>query len=99
MFRFKEDDISNIYYVTAADWESIIISTNYEKAAVAAFEEIYDKLGEDMNLSPAVIVVNVTGFSETISEDNAKILPTGMILSDMGLHDLAKKLKKIIPNT
>jgi len=79
MFRIKNDDISILYYVTSSDWESIIISTSFEKAASMAFEEVYNELGDKMNLSPAVIVVDLSNFCLTFSEDHAKELTTSMI--------------------
>jgi len=97
MFRVKSDDISILYYVTSSDWESIVISTSFERAASVAFEEVYDELGNKMNLSPAVIVVDLSNFCLTFSEDHAKVFATSMILADVGLHDLAKKFKNIIP--
>ena len=97
MFRVKNDDVSVLYYVTSSDWESIVISTSFERAASTAFEEVYDELGNRMNLSPAVIVVDLSNFCLTFSEDHAKVFSTSMILADIGLHDLAKKFKNIIP--
>ena len=97
MFRIKTEDVSNLYYVTSSDWESIIVSTSAEKAATEAFEEVYAELEEHTNLSPSIIVVDLTNFSLTFSEEHAKIFPTTLILSDAGLHNLAHKFKKIIP--
>jgi hypothetical protein len=33
----------------------------------------------------------------TFSDEHAKVFPTSLILSDAGLHNLAYKFKKIIP--
>ena len=99
MFRIKEDDISNLYYVTSADWESMVIATSSDRAVSEAFEEIYEVLGDKINLSPAIIAVDLTNFVLTYSEDHVKVYSTSMVLSDIGLHDLAKKFKKIIPDS
>ena len=72
-------------------------TSSFEKAASAAFEEVYDELGNKMNLSPAVIVVDLSNFCLTFSEDHAKVFKTSMILADIGLHQLAKKFKNIVP--
>jgi hypothetical protein len=98
MLRIKEDDISNTYFVTSADWEACVISTSFDKAVSKALSELFKEYGKSLKLSPAIIVVDTTNYCINFSEDHSKVFSTSMVLSDIGEHSLAKKFKKIIPD-
>lgn len=97
MIRIKNDDISNSYFVTSADWEIVVISTSFDKATSKALEEMFKKMGKNLKLSPAIITVDMTNYSINFSENHSKVYSTSMVLSDIGMHDLSKKFKKILP--
>jgi hypothetical protein len=99
MFRIKTDDITNSYFVTSANWEIVVISTSFDKAVSTALSKLLDKYGKTLTLSPAIIAVDVTNYCINFSDDHTKVFSTAMILSDIGLHDLARKFKKIVPDT
>ena len=99
MFRIKSDDITNSYFVTSANWEIVVVSTSFDKAVSQALSELLDRYGKNLNLSPAIIAVDTTNYCINFSEDHTKVFSTAMVLSDIGLHDLARKFKKIVPDT
>tara|TARA_A100001011_G_C14002885_1_gene712182 strand:- start:418 stop:717 length:300 start_codon:yes stop_codon:yes gene_type:complete len=98
MLRIKEDDISNMYFVTSADWEACVVSTSFDKAVSKALSKLFKEYGKNLKLSPAIIVVDTTNYCINFSEDHTKVFSTSMVLSDIGEHSLAKKFKKIVPD-
>lgn len=96
MIRYQSDDFKSLYYVTSADWEVVTEAASFNEAASKGLEEVYSDQGIMLKLSPAIIVIDLTGFSSNFSEEYTKIFSTSLILSDIGLHDLSKKFKKII---
>ena len=99
MLRIKKDDISNTYFVTSADWEACVISTSFDNAVSKALSELLMEYGRNLKLSPAIIVVDATNYCVSFSDDHTKVFSTSMVLSDIGEHDLAKKFKKIVPDS
>ena len=99
MLRLKQDDLTNSYFVTSANWEVLVISTSFDKAASLALEKMYDEYGKSLSLSPAIIIVDMTNFCINFSENHTKVYSTSMVLSDIGMHELSKKFKAIIPNS
>lgn len=94
--RIIENDIESMYHISSANWESIIIETSHDKAVSKCMEDMFDIYGQNLNISPAIISVDMTRFSLNFNEDHTKIYSTSMVLSDIGKHDLAKKFKKIM---
>lgn len=92
----KHKDFHNSYYVSSADWEALVSSSSFDEAVSIGLEEAFGEYGENLNLSPAIICIDLTNFSENFDENNYKIYSTIMILSNIGRHDLAKKLKVIL---
>jgi len=90
------EDYKQTFFVSSADWESVVRAPNYDEAASTALEENLNKNKKNLKLSPAIIVVNMTKYVEIFSDDCSKIFSTNMVLSNIGKHDLAKKFKKII---
>jgi hypothetical protein len=99
MLRLKKDDLTNSYFISSANWELTVISTSFDKAVSLGLEEMFKEYGKTLSLSPAIIVVDMTNFCINFSEDHAKVYSTSMVLSDIGMHDLSKKFKKIVPNS
>ncbi|MEE2975624.1 MAG: hypothetical protein VX343_04155 [Thermodesulfobacteriota bacterium] len=97
MNRIKEDDITNSYFITSANWEIVIISSSFDKAVSQALEKMFKEYGKFLQLSPAIIVIDMTNYSINFSEEHSKVYSTAMVLSDIGMHDLSKKFKKILP--
>jgi hypothetical protein len=97
MRRIKSDDLTNSYFITSADWEITVISTSFDKAVSVGLEKMFEKMGKNLKLSPAIIVVDMTNYSINFSEEHSKVYSTSMVLSDIGMHDLSKKFRKIIP--
>lgn len=96
MIRYQTDDFKSLYYITSADWEIVIEASSFNEAASKGLEEIYEDKGIMLKLSPAIIVIDLTGFSSNFNDDYTKIFSTSLVLSDIGLHELARKFKKII---
>ena len=96
MIRYQSDDFKSLYYITSADWEVVIEASSFNIAASRGLEEVYEDQGVMLKLSPAIIVIDLTGFSSNFNDDYTKIFSTSLVLSDIGLHELARKFKKII---
>lgn len=96
MIRYQSDDFKSLYYITSADWEVVIEASSFNTAASRGLEEVYEDQGVMLKLSPAIIVIDLTGFSSNFNDDYTKIFSTSLVLSDIGLHELARKFKKII---
>lgn len=99
MLRLKKDDLTNSYFITSANWELTVVSTSFDKAASMALEKMYEKYGKALSLSPAIIVVDMTNFCINFSDDHTKVFSTSMVLSDIGMHELSRKFKTIVPNS
>lgn len=93
--RIISNDIESSYHVSSANWECNIVERSHDKAVSRALENMFDLYGQNLNISPAIISIDLTRFSIDFNEDHTKIYSTAMVLSDIGKHDLAKKLKKI----
>lgn len=94
-----EEEISEetIYYVTCADWETIAISSSHDDAATIAVEEIFKKRGKQMVLAPHIATVDMKSTVDQFDLDNnCEFHDTVRILSNAGLHESAKKYRKII---
>jgi hypothetical protein len=98
MLRIKNDDITNCYFITSANWEIVIVSTSFDKAVSTALSKLFETYGKELNLSPAIIAVDTTNYCINFSDDHTKVFSTAMVLSDIGKHDLARKFKKIVPD-
>lgn len=97
MQRIKKDDISNLYFITSANWEIVVIAKSFDVAVSSALEKMFKKMGKNLNLSPAIIAVDMTNYSINFSDEHSKVYSTAMVLSDIGMHDLSKKFKKLLP--
>lgn len=98
MDRIKLDDISNTYFITSANWELTQIAKSFDDAVSIGLEKMFNKHGKELCLSPAIIVVDLTNYVINFSDDHTKVYSTALVLSDIGMHDLSKKFKKIIPD-
>ena len=97
MIRIVNNDLSNMYFVTSANWEFCCESTSFIDAASLGLKSMFEKLGKNVNLSPAIIVINMSAYSVNFSDTHSKVFSTSEILSNLGMHDLAKKIKSILP--
>ena len=95
MIKLIKSDIKQTYFVTSADWESVIESTSFESAVSQSLEEAFNIIGKELNLSTAIIVVDMTNFCLNFNEEHTRVFSTPEILADIGRHDLAKTFKKI----
>jgi len=96
MQRIKKDDITNSYFITSANWEITVLSKSFDMAVSEGLEKMFLSEGKNLNLSPAIIVIDMTNFSINFSDEHSKVYSTSSVLSDIGMHDLAKKFKSII---
>lgn len=97
MFRIVKNDIKDFYFVTSADWEFSCESSSFNEAASTALTSMLNSFKKDLNLSPAIIVVNMSKYCVNFSESHSKVFSTSSVLSDIGMHELAKKIKTIMP--
>lgn len=95
MIRVRKSDIKQTYFVTSADWESIIESNSFEAAVAEALEEAFKIIGDQLNLSTAIIAVDMTNFCLNFNKDHTKVFSTPEVLADIGKHELAKTFKRI----
>jgi len=95
MFKKLSNDSLRTYFITSADWESVVSSGSFEEAASQALTEAFESLGKNLKLSPAIITVDMTNFSLNFSEKHTKVFNTSAVLADIGKHDLSKKFKNI----
>ena len=95
MFKKISNDSLRTFYITSADWESVVSSGSAEEAASKSLNEAFDVLGSELNLSPAIICVDMTNFSLNFGTDHAKVFETSAVLADIGKHNLSKKFKNI----
>lgn len=96
MQRVKKDDITNSYFVTSANWEITVLSKSFDRAVSTGLERMFASEGKSLNLSPAIIVIDMTNYSINFSDEHSKVYSTSSVLSDIGMHDLAKKFKSIV---
>ena len=99
MLRLKKDDLTNSYFISSANWEVTVVSTSFDKAVSIGLEKMFAKYGKTLSLSPAIIVVDMTNFCINFSDEHTKVYSTSMVLSDIGMHDLSTKFRKIVPNS
>lgn len=99
MLRLKNDDLTNSYFISSANWEVTVISTSFDKAVSIGLEKMFQKFGKTLSLSPAIIVVDMTNFCVNFSDEHTKVFSTSMVLSDIGMHELSRKFKSIVPNS
>lgn len=92
----QDKDFNSTYYVSSGEWESIVRSPSFDEAASLGLEEAFEEYGENLKLSPAILCLNLSNFFEKFGDHNSKIYSTTMVLSNIGKHDLAKKLKLIL---
>ena len=98
MIHIKKEhkSILDTYFIKSADWEYVIESSSHNEAGSKALEKMFDVEGKNLKLSPVILSLNCTKYCEDLSEDNYQLLSTSMILSNIGMHDLSKKFKKLI---
>lgn len=89
MFKSSENQ-QNYYRISSADWEYIVISSSFEEACSQAVKEMIKLKGGDLNLSFTLEASKLSGFDV---ETNFFYTPS--ILSDLGLHDLAKSFSEV----
>lgn len=93
----KTDSSNSIFYISCADWECVLVSDDPDEAAAIAMERANRKYGKYLNLSPTIKVVNVNYAIDKMEIlDDILVMYTPNVLANAGLHDLAKKYKKII---
>lgn len=93
----KTDNSNSIFYISCADWECVLVSDDPDEAAAIAMERANKKYGKYLNLSPTIKVVNVNYAIDKMEIlDDILVMYTPNVLANAGLHDLAKKYKKII---
>ena len=91
------DNSNSIFYISCADWECVLVSDDPDEAAAIAMERANKKYGKYLNLSPTIKVVNVNYAIDKMEIlDDILVMYTPNVLANAGLHDLAKKYKKII---
>jgi hypothetical protein len=95
MIKLRESDIKQTYFITSADWESVVESTSFDNAVSSSLEEAFNIIGEDLNLSTAIIVVDMTNFCLNFNETHTKVFSTPEVLANIGKHNLAKTFKNM----
>jgi hypothetical protein len=97
MIREVEKENSSLYYIFGADWETVIEANNSNQAARAALESSFKKFGKQLNLSPTVMCLSLTGYNKSLDIDSClEVFFTPELLADIGLHDLSKKFLTIL---
>ena len=84
---------NKFYFVTSADWESIVHCSSSSEAANSAVEGVLKKYGKQAKLDPAVIVFDLGKYGSLGDADIAtEIFYTPAVLADIGMHSLSKKV-------
>lgn len=99
MIRLIKNDIESTYFVTSANWEVCCVASSFDEASSKGLSQVLAEFGKECELSPAIIVVNASAYSLNFSDIHSKIYSTSKVLSDIGMHNLAKKIKKVIPES
>ena len=92
-----DEDEGSIFHVSMAKWEAAVSASSSVDAATQVLERLFEDLGGDLILSPTIRTINTSelfGDFELDSEQEYHYTPE--ILSNAGLHDLAKKMRIII---
>jgi hypothetical protein len=90
-------DEGSVFKVTFCDWEVYEIAGSSIDAATKALENLYDEFRGDLVLSPAIKTVNLSkGLEDYELDTSEEYHYTPEILSNAGLHELAKKMKTIM---
>lgn len=93
--KTKED--LRIFVAFCADWECVIKASDAEEASCKALEEASRAYGKDMNLSPAIGIIDVSKIYSNMScPDDIYFIYTPKALANAGLHDLASKYENVI---
>ena len=90
-------DERSVFRVNLCDWEAYEIADSSMDAATQVLESLYDEHGGDLILSPAIKTVNLSYVLQNYDLDiSEEYHYTPEILSNAGLHELAKKMKTMI---
>jgi|TARA_B110000196_G_C20547608_1_gene387307 hypothetical protein len=91
----KEDT----FFVTSANWTSVINAENYRSAGTKALEEVILKYNKSAEVSPTITVVNISrGMKEMDLGKNVSFIYTPEALADAGHHSKSSSFHEIIKN-
>jgi hypothetical protein len=90
-----EKELDKFYAVSSANWEVVVKAPTRNDACICAIKGMYDKLGGDLLLSPAVACIDVSStFTEITCSNTYSFVPTKEVLRLAGLTSLAKSIEK-----
>jgi hypothetical protein len=85
---------NNYFFCTSSDWSIVVLAKDENEAANKSVKYVIDKLEDGANISS---VIRVKKIKEKLDFSD-KLLRMDKVLSDIGMHNEAKNLKKIINN-
>jgi hypothetical protein len=96
MIENKEDG-KKAFYVSCANWECMVKTTDEADAAAIAVEMSNKKFGKELNLAPNITVLDISSILEKMEVvDDCYMLYTPDVLANAGMYDLSSKYNKII---
>tara|TARA_Y100000592_G_C5482355_1_gene326438 strand:- start:5860 stop:6162 length:303 start_codon:yes stop_codon:yes gene_type:complete len=97
MILKKDNPGDASFFVSCANWEVVLQACSHEDAATLAVDEVHKEISERMMLAPYITTVNLSEVSKQFDLDIcSEMHDTIKILSNAGLHESARKYKKII---
>jgi|TARA_B100001564_G_scaffold335678_1_gene325240 hypothetical protein len=93
----KTENPKKLFYVSCADWESVVESIDKEEAGALALEKANKEYGSSLCLSPTICVFDITkSYNEMNDPDSVHFIYTPNALANAGMHSLSKKYSKVI---
>lgn len=88
-----EDSQEKFYFCRTANWSGVVLAVGMEQAAKLALAEATDFSGEDLLVSPAILVREIV--DEFFGEED-EVFSTAKVYADMGCHKEANVIRNFI---
>lgn len=96
MIKNSENEKS-IFFVSCANWSTIVDADDRNEACALAIEEASDKYGKELCLSPTIGVMDINlTYEQVDAVNNIHFMFTPTVLANAGMLNLATKYSKVI---
>ncbi len=89
-----EQDISDFFFCTSADWATVVKAENENEAANKAISNVMSELKEEAFISPCLRVKKI----QEKFEDSDILIRIDKVLADMGMHKESRSMSQILKN-
>ena len=89
-----EQDISDFFFCTSADWSVVVKAENENEAANKAVSKVINELKDEALISPCLRVKKI----KEKFEDSDILIRIDKVLADMGMHKESRSMSQILKN-